>query len=189
MIQITSTLNQRLDMAAFRLTPRLEKWWKSTIALPNSIGLVSIHLNLRLMLRIKISAKIKTLKQTFSKLVPRLSVIDAKIMSMLLPTVQAHLRLPSMMEFPLKHQSLIALFLWDSLLWLGSLVFFFSCHGYSLLLSQVSSTLFLPRLSVNIAFSAYSTTDPYCHYMFWSPTSSSFTVVTIFFFLLAYVKY
>jgi len=41
----------------------------------------------------------------------KLSIINAKVMGMLLPTVQAHLRLSSLTEFSLKHLSLIVLFL------------------------------------------------------------------------------
>ena len=73
--------------------------------LPNPIGLVSIHLHRRLMLRTL--RKIDTSKKTLPKLVPQLSATNIKVKSMLLPTVQTHLTLPSMMELPLKHLSRI----------------------------------------------------------------------------------
>ena len=51
-----------------------------------------------------------TLKRTFSRLVQQLSATNVQIIGMLLPTIQTHLRLSLMTEFPFKHLSLIVLF-------------------------------------------------------------------------------
>ena len=69
-----------------------------------------------------ITVKVRTLKRTFSKLVLQLSATNVKVMCILLPTVQAHLRLPSMTEFSLKYLSMIVLFLQKSLMWTKSLL-------------------------------------------------------------------
>jgi len=55
--------------------------------------------------------KSKNTEKDLSKISLKLSVTNAKVMSMLLPTAQTHLRLPSMMQLTLKHLSLIVLFL------------------------------------------------------------------------------
>ena len=95
--------------------------------------------------------KARTLKKNFSKLVLQLSATNAKIMGMLLPIVQAHLSLPLMTEFALKHLSLIVLFLWKSLLWLRRY-----CH----------SSFSFPSFIANPTFSAASSIDPCCCYLY-----------------------
>ena len=54
--------------------------------------------------------KSKNTENELSRLVSQLSATNDKIMSIMLSIVQAHLRLPSMMKFPLKHLRLIGLF-------------------------------------------------------------------------------
>ena len=58
-----------------------------------------------------ITIRARTLNRNFPRFVPQIRATKVKIMGMLLPTVQPHLRLSSMNEFPLKHLSVMALFL------------------------------------------------------------------------------
>ena len=94
-------------------------------------------------------------KRTFLRFVLQISATNFKVMSMLLSTVQAHLRLSSMTEFLLKHLSLIVLFFWKSLKWLKSLlslVIFLPqhyCQHYLLRLLYYRLLLTLPVLITN----------------------------------------
>ena len=108
----------------------------------------------------------------FQKKVPQLSATNVKVMGMLLPTVQAHSRLPSKTEFPLKHLNLIVLFFRKSLIGVY-------CHPSSP----------FPGSTANTTFSAFFTIDSYYHYMFWSLVSSFSTADTISFSLMINVRY
>ena len=80
----------------------------------NPIGLVSILPHIGMTSRARVLNMTKKMGPSSLKLVPLLSATNVKVICMLLPTVQIHLRLPSMTEFPLKH--LITPFLLWSLL-------------------------------------------------------------------------
>jgi len=106
------------------------------------ISLVPYHLHLGKMLNIRIP------KLTFPKLGLPLSATNVKVISMLLPTIPDHWRLPLLTKFALKPLSPIGLSPRKSLLWLRSSVLLprLSRLLFFLLLPQVLSTLFLSRL-------------------------------------------
>ena len=56
-------------------------------------------------------------------------------------------------------------------------------------IKELTVTRHFPSTALLSTLSASSTTDPYCHYLLWSPIPPSLTVDTIPFFSYAYVKY
>jgi len=118
----------------------------------NLIGPVLLSLHLGMTLRtlkikaLKVMLRERILKGTSPHLVLYSSVTTVRVMSMLLPIVQPHLRLSSLTKFSLKRLSLIAQSPRKSPMWLRSLMLLPRLPWLLslLLLPQLPPALFLP---------------------------------------------